>query len=112
MKRVVITGLGLTSCLGNDRSTVTAALRAGQSGIRAMPEYAELGFRSQVAGQPEVDFEARIDRKLRRFMADTAAYTYLAMQDAIADAKMFVDGREIYTASDLRVGLFTTTDSM
>ena len=86
MKRVVITGLGITSCLGNDRATVASALRAGRSGIRAIPEYAELGFRSQVAGQPEVDFEARIDRKLRRFMADTAAYSYVAMQDAVADA--------------------------
>ena len=86
MKRVVITGLGLVSCLGNDRGSVTASLRESRSGIRAMPEYAELGFRSQVAGQPEADFEARIDRKLRRFMSDTSAYTHLAMQDAIADA--------------------------
>jgi 3-oxoacyl-[acyl-carrier-protein] synthase-1 len=86
MKRVVITGFGLTSCLGNDRASVAQSLREGRSGIRAMPEYAELGFRSQVAGRPDVDFEARIDRKLRRFMADTAAHAYVAMTDAIADA--------------------------
>jgi 3-oxoacyl-[acyl-carrier-protein] synthase-1 len=86
MKRVVITGFGLTSCLGNDRASVAQSLREGRSGIRAMPEYAKLGFRSQVAGQPEVDFEGRIDRKLRRFMADTAAHAYVSMADAIADA--------------------------
>ncbi len=86
MKRVVITGLGLVSCLGNDRNSVANSLREGRSGIRAMPEYAELGFRSQVAGKPDIDFEARIDRKQRRFMADTAAYACVSMQDAIADA--------------------------
>ena len=86
MKRVVITGLGLTSCLGNDRASVAAALREGRSGITTIPEYAELGFRSQVGGAPVVDFDARIDRKQRRFMADTAAHAYLAMEDAIADA--------------------------
>ena len=86
MKRVVITGLGLTSCLGNDRASVGASLREGRSGIQTIPEYAELGFRSQVGGMPAVDFEARIDRKLRRFMADTSAFAYLAMEDAVADA--------------------------
>ncbi|MFT3808259.1 beta-ketoacyl-ACP synthase I [Arenimonas sp.] len=91
MKRVVITGLGLTSCLGNDRASVSASLREGRSGIRVNPEQIEHGFRSHVAGRPEVDFEARIDRKLRRFMADTAAYAYVAMQDAIADAGLSAD---------------------
>ncbi len=86
MKRVVITGLGLTSCLGNDRDSVVDSLRHAKSGIRAIPEYAELGFRSHVGGAPTVDIEGRIDRKLRRFMADTAAFAYLAMEDAIADA--------------------------
>jgi len=86
MKRVVITGFGLTSCLGNDRSSVTASLRESRSGITTNAEQVEHGFRSHVAGRPAVDFEARIDRKLRRFMADTAAHTYLAMEDAIADA--------------------------
>lgn len=86
MKRVVITGLGLTSCLGNDRDSVVDSLRHAKSGIRAIPEYAELGFRSHVGGAPTVDIEGRIDRKLRRFMADTAAFAYLAMEDAVADA--------------------------
>ncbi|HMB57967.1 MAG TPA: beta-ketoacyl-ACP synthase I [Arenimonas sp.] len=100
MKRVVITGLGLTSCLGNDRNTVTAALREGRSGIRAIPEYGELGFRSQVGGVVEADLDGRIDRKLRRFMADTAAFAYLSMEDALADAGLSRD--EI---SDPRIGV-------
>lgn len=86
MKRVVITGLGLTSCLGNDRATVADALRAGRSGIRSIAEYVELGFRCHVAGQPQVDLAARIDRRLRRFMGDAAAYAYVSMQDAMNDA--------------------------
>ncbi|MGS1077709.1 beta-ketoacyl-ACP synthase I [Pseudoxanthomonas beigongshangi] len=86
MRRVVITGLGITSCLGNDSDTVSAALREGRSGIRHLPQYAELGFRSQVGGAPELDLEALIDRKQKRFMGDAAAYAYLAMRDAIADA--------------------------
>ncbi len=86
MRRVVVTGLGITSCLGNDADTVSASLREGRSGIRHIPEYAELGFRSQVGGAPELDLEALIDRKQKRFMGDAAAYAYLSMRDAIADA--------------------------
>ena len=86
MDRVVITGLGIVSCLGNDRDSVAASLRDTRPGIRAVPEYAELGFRSQVAGVPQVDLDARIDRKQRRFMGDAAAFAYLGLQDAIADA--------------------------
>jgi len=86
MKRVVITGLGLVSCLGNDRASVGASLRESRPGIRAIPEYAELGFRSQVGGEPQIDLEARIDRKQRRFMGDAAAFAYVSMADAIADA--------------------------
>ncbi|KRA42807.1 beta-ketoacyl-ACP synthase I [Pseudoxanthomonas sp. Root630] len=86
MRRVVITGLGITSCLGNDADTVSAALRAGRSGIRHIPQYAELGFRSQVGGAPEIDLDAQIDRKQKRFMGDAAAYAHIALRDAIADA--------------------------
>ena len=86
MRRVVVTGFGITSCLGNDADTVSSALRAGRSGIRHIPEYAELGFRSQVGGAPELDLDALIDRKQKRFMGDAAAYAHLAMRDAIADA--------------------------
>ena len=86
MRRVVITGLGITSCLGNDADTVSAALREGRSGIRHIPQYAELGFRSQVGGAPEIDLEAQIDRKQKRFMGDAAAFAHIALRDAIANA--------------------------
>ncbi len=85
-KRIVITGMGIVSCLGNDPDTVSGALREGRSGIRFVPEYAELGLRSQVAGVPQIDLDAAIDRKLKRFMGDAAAYACVAMQAAIADA--------------------------
>ncbi|GHA73079.1 beta-ketoacyl-ACP synthase I [Cognatilysobacter bugurensis] len=83
MRRVVVTGFGITSCLGNDAETVTRSLRELTPGIRPCPEYAELGMRSHVAGWPEMDLEALIDRKLKRFMGDAAAYAYIAMRDAI-----------------------------
>jgi len=86
MRRVVITGLGIVSCLGNDKDTVSANLRAGRSGIRFNPEYAQMGLRSQVSGSVELDLESLIDRKVFRFMGDAAAYAYLAMQQAIADS--------------------------
>ena len=86
MRRVVITGLGIVSCIGNDRASVSASLREGRPGISFVPEYEQLGLRSQVAGVPHIDLEARIDRKLKRFMGEAAAYSYVAMQDAIADA--------------------------
>ncbi|RCX10100.1 beta-ketoacyl-ACP synthase I [Extensimonas vulgaris] len=85
-QRVVITGTGIVSCIGNDSASVTAALRAGRSGIRAMPEFAEMGLRSQVAGVPQIDLDAHIDRKQRRFMGDAAAYAHVALAQAIAQA--------------------------
>lgn len=100
MRRVVVTGIGITSCLGNDKKTVSDSLRHSRSGIKAVPEYAELGFRSHVAGKPEIDFEAEIDRKLRRFMGAASAYAYIAMRDAIADAGLDDD-----VVSDERTGL-------
>ena len=85
-KRVVITGAGIVSCIGNDLATVEASLREGKSGIKAMPQFTELGMRSQVAGIPEIDIEARIDRKQLRFMGDAAAYSQIALEDAIKQA--------------------------
>jgi 3-oxoacyl-[acyl-carrier-protein] synthase-1 len=85
-RRVVITGAGIVSCLGNDLETVTGALREGRSGIRFDQEFSDKGLRSQVSGMPQVDLEALIDRKLRRFMGDAAAYAYLALRDAIAQS--------------------------
>ena len=86
MRRVAITGMGITSCLGNDLDTVSRALREGISGIRTLPDAVERGLRSQVGGAVQLDLEAAIDRKLKRFMSDAAAYSYLALRDAIADA--------------------------
>ena len=86
MRRVVVTGLGIVSSIGNNQEEVTASLRAGRSGIEYSSEYAELGFRSHVHGTVKIDLGALIDRKLRRFMGDAAAYNYIAMQQAIDDA--------------------------
>ncbi|WP_416884701.1 beta-ketoacyl-ACP synthase I [Marinospirillum sp.] len=86
MKRVVVTGLGIVSCLGADQQQVLEALRTGRSGIRFKQEYADLGFRSHVAGSIDLDLDALVDRKLKRFMGDAAAYAYLSMQQAIEDA--------------------------
>lgn len=86
MRRVVVTGLGITSCIGNDAATVSKNLQHSYSGISSNATYAQMGFRSQVSGRPALDLEALIDRKLKRFMGDAAAYAYLAMQQAIADA--------------------------
>ena len=85
-RRVVVTGAGIVSCIGNDLAAVEQSLRQGRSGIRAVPEFAEKGLRSQVGGKPEIDLEARIDRKQLRFMGDAAAYAHIALEDAIAQA--------------------------
>jgi len=86
MKRVVVTGLGITSCLGLDAATVTESLREGRSGIRFKQEYADMGFRSHIAGSVDIDFKDYIDRKILRFMGDAAAYAYISMQQAIDDS--------------------------
>ncbi|WP_110669175.1 beta-ketoacyl-ACP synthase I [Salinicola halophilus] len=91
MKRVVVTGLGVVSCLGNDAQQVLDSLRQGRSGIRFKPEYAELGFRSHVAGSVDIDIDALVDRKQLRFMGDAAAYAYIAMQQAIEDSGLSAD---------------------
>jgi 3-oxoacyl-[acyl-carrier-protein] synthase-1 len=86
MRRVVITGLGIVSPIGNDAAEVAASLRAGRSGIVAAPEYTAHGFRSQVEGRPQIVLEDVSDKRQLRFMGPTAAYAYLAMQQAIADS--------------------------
>lgn len=86
MKRVVVTGLGIVSCLGNDQHQVLDALKQGRSGIRFREEYAERGMRSQIAGAIDIDLDPLIDRKYRRFMGDAAAYAYVSMQQAIEDS--------------------------
>ena len=86
MRRVVLTGIGIVSSIGNNVDEVTSSLRHGTSGIVAAPEYTELGFRSQVHGTVKLDVAEHIDRKQLRFMGEGAAYAVLAMEQAIADA--------------------------
>ncbi|MFC3115943.1 beta-ketoacyl-ACP synthase I [Cellvibrio fontiphilus] len=86
MKRVVVTGMGIVSCLGNDKNAVLDALRAGRSGIKFQEAYKEMGFRSHVAGSIDINLAELIDRKVLRFMGDAAAYAYLSMEQAIADS--------------------------
>ena len=86
LRRVAVTGLGIVSPIGANAGEVTDSLRAGRSGIVKSDIYEEMGFRSHVHGAPNVDFEEHIDRKLRRFMGDGAAYGYIAMQEAIASS--------------------------
>lgn len=100
MRRVVVTGLGIVSCIGNNKQEVVESLRAGRSGIEFSQEYADLGFRSHVHGPIHLALEELIDRKLKRFMGDAAAFNYLAMREAIADAGLTED-----TISDPRIGL-------
>jgi 3-oxoacyl-[acyl-carrier-protein] synthase I len=86
MRRVVITGIGIVSSIGNNATEVEASLRAGKSGIVFSPEYAEHGFRSQIHGMPQIVLEDHIDKRDLRFMGPGAAYNFLAMQQAIADS--------------------------
>jgi 3-oxoacyl-[acyl-carrier-protein] synthase-1 len=86
MKRVVVTGMGIVSCLGNEKHSVLDALRSGRSGITFQQDYADLGFRSHVAGSIDINLKEYIDRKILRFMANAAGYAYISMQQAIDDA--------------------------
>ncbi|MDL0430640.1 beta-ketoacyl-ACP synthase I [Marinobacter sp. TBZ242] len=90
MRRVVITGMGIVSCLGNSTEAVLESLKAGKSGIRFKETYRDLGFRSQIAGSIDVDTSV-IDRKVRRFMGQSAMYSFLAMEQAIAFSKLTDD---------------------
>jgi 3-oxoacyl-[acyl-carrier-protein] synthase I len=113
MRRVVITGFGIVSSLGNNKQEVLDSLKAGRTGITYQPEYAERGLRSHVAGSiKNLDVEALIDRKLLRFMAKGHAYAWLAMQEAIVDANLPEE-----LVSNVRTGLIvgaggTSTESM
>lgn len=88
MKRVVITGLGIVSSIGNNKQEVVESLRQGRSGIEFHQEYADLGFRTHVHGAVQLDLNSLIEKKVKRFMGDAAAFSYLAMQEAIADANL------------------------
>ena len=100
MRRVVITGIGIVSSIGNDAAAVTRSLHDGRSGIVAAPDYAELGFRSQVKGAVDIDLSEHIDRKQMRFMGEGAGYAVVAMQQAVADS-----GLEKSNISNPRTGL-------
>ena len=91
MKRVVITGIGIVSCIGKNKDEVLESLKAGKSGISAAPEYTELGFRSQIHGKPDIDLQAEIDKRLYRFMGDAAGYLHLSLEQAIADSGLSED---------------------
>ncbi len=102
MRRVVVTGLGIVSSIGNNKDEVTASLRTGRSGIEFCQEYADLGFRSHIHGSINLDPTEFVDRKLMRFMGNAAAYNYIALAQAIEDS-----GLEESDISNVRTGLIT-----
>ncbi len=102
MKRVVITGLGIVCSIGNNKREVIESLRQGHSGIEFHQEYADLGFRTNIHGAIKLDLSTLIDRKVKRFMGDAAAFSYVAMRDAIADANLSTSD-----ISNPRTGLIT-----
>ena len=88
MKRVVVTGIGIVSCIGNTVKDVTDSLYNAKSGITFSEEYKQLGFRSHIYGKPQINLEEKIDRRALRFMGDGAAFNHIAMEDAIKDANL------------------------
>ncbi|MET0338449.1 MAG: beta-ketoacyl-ACP synthase I [Caulobacter sp.] len=100
MRRVVVTGIGIVSSIGNNANEVLASLREAKSGVRAAPTYAELGFRSQVEAAPQIDWESMVDRRAARFLAQGTAFAHIAMEQAIADS-----GLEETQVSNERTGL-------
>jgi len=91
MRRVVVTGMGIVSSIGNNSNEVLASLREAKSGIIAAPEYAEIGFRSQVHAAPQIDWEAMVDRRAARFLSQGTGYGHIAMEQAIADSGLEPD---------------------
>ncbi len=100
MRRVVVTGMGIVSSIGNNKKEALAALRQGKSGIEFCEEYRDMGFRSHIHGSLKIDLDTLVDRRARRFMGDGAAYNFVAMEQAIADA-----GLEDSDISNERTGL-------
>jgi 3-oxoacyl-[acyl-carrier-protein] synthase-1 len=100
MRRVVVTGIGIVGCLGNNKEEVLASLQAQKSGIQFVADYKEHGLRSHIAGRPDINLNEHIDRKLKRFMGDGSAYAYLSLQQAIKDAGLTPD-----QVSNLRTGV-------
>jgi 3-oxoacyl-[acyl-carrier-protein] synthase-1 len=104
MRRVVVTGLGAVSCIGNSQAEIVDSLRNGRSGIVANESFKEMGLRSQVSGTVNIDLSEHIDRKVLRFMGDAAAYAYISMQQAIEDS-----GLEQSEVSNVRSGLIASS---
>jgi 3-oxoacyl-[acyl-carrier-protein] synthase-1 len=104
MRRVVVTGIGAVSCIGNNQAEIVDSLRKGRSGIVANESFQEMGLRSQVSGTVHIDVADHIDRKVLRFMGDSAAYSYISMQQAIDDA-----GLEENDISNVRTGLIASS---
>lgn len=104
MRRVVVTGIGAVSCIGNTPGEIAESLKAGRSGIVANESFREMGLRSQVSGSVDIDIKEHIDRKVLRFMGEAAAYAYIAMQKAIDDA-----GLEESDISNPRTGLIASS---
>ena len=102
MKRVVVTGLGIVSSIGNSAEEVSKSLKEGKSGIQFCEDYAELGMRSHIAGRIEIDLDEFIGRKQKRFMSDAAAFNYISMQQAVADA-----GLDLEEIKHPKVGMIT-----
>ena len=100
MRRVVVTGMGIVSSIGNSTQEVTASLREAKSGIVKAPRYAELGFRCHVHGEPKIDWQGMVDRKAKRFMGAGSAYNYIAMEQAIRES-----GLEAKDISNERTGI-------
>jgi 3-oxoacyl-[acyl-carrier-protein] synthase-1 len=100
MKRVVITGYGIVSCLGNDRQAVLDSLMHGRSGIKFQQQYVDMGMRSHIAGSIDIDADAFIDRKVKRFMGDSAVFAYISLQQAIEQAGLSED-----MVSNVRTGI-------
>ena len=100
MKRVVITGYGIVSCLGNDRKAVLDSLKQGRSGIKFQQQYVDMGMRSHIAGSIDIDADTFIDRKVKRFMGDSAIYAYISLQQAIEHAGLSDD-----LVSNVRTGI-------
>jgi len=104
MRRVVVTGIGAVSCIGNDQAEIIDSLRNGRSGIVTNESYQEMGLRSQISGSVNIDLADHIDRKALRFMGDAAAYAYISMQKAIDDA-----GLDESDVSNVRSGLIAAS---
>ena len=104
MRRVVVTGLGAVSCIGNNQAEILDSLKNGRSGIVFNESFAEMGLRSQVSGSCDIDLAEHIDRKIKRFMGDSAAYSYISMQQAIDDS-----GLEENDISNVRPGLIASS---